>query len=62
MELKKCPFCGGEAFVRRVYRNYIVDAKHVENCPMFFMCLPLETYWVTREAAIAAWNRRNNDG
>ena len=61
-KLKSCPFCGGEAFLRPVYRNYIIDAKHDDNCPMIAMCLPLETHWVTREAAVAAWNRRANDG
>ena len=58
VELKNCPFCGGEAFVRKLYTNYIVDAKHGENCPMCYMCLPYDSRWATREAAVAAWNER----
>ena len=58
MELKNCPFCGGEAFVRKLYTNYFVDAKHGENCPMCYMCLPYDSRWVTREAAVGAWNMR----
>ena len=58
VELKNCPFCGGEAFVRKLYTNYFVDAKHGENCPMCYMCLPYDSRWVTREAAVGAWNMR----
>jgi len=57
-ELKPCPFCGGEAFMRHLYSNYIVDAKHDDNCPMIFLSLPKDTHWVTRMAAETAWNRR----
>jgi len=53
-----CPYCGGEAFLRRLYTNYIIDAKHNENCPMSILPLPHDTHWVTREAACAAWNLR----
>lgn len=60
--LRECPFCGGEAFVRKLYRNYIVDAKHDRNCPMANMPIPYDTHWVTQLAAEAAWNRRENDG
>lgn len=58
MELKPCPFCNGEAFLRKLYTNYIVDAKHDENCPMACRPLPYDTHWVVREAACAAWNLR----
>lgn len=58
VELKPCPFCNGEAFLRRLYTNYIIDAKHNENCPMSILPLPHDTHWVTREAARAAWNLR----
>lgn len=57
-KLKPCPFCGGEAFIRKLYRNYIIDAKHDDNCPLDYMVLPYDSCWVTREAAVAAWNRR----
>lgn len=61
MELKPCPFCKGEAFLRRLYTNYIIDAKHNENCPMQILPLPRDSHWVTRLAAEAAWNRRVQD-
>lgn len=57
-KLKCCPFCGGEAFLRHLYTNWIVDAIHAENCPLNCRVLPYDTHWVTREAAKYAWNRR----
>lgn len=57
-ELKPCPFCGGEAFMRPLYRTYIVDAKHDDNCPLNYRILPHDSHWCTRMAAEAAWNRR----
>lgn len=62
VELKPCPFCGGEAFMRKLYTTYFVDAKHDENCPMNVRLNPYESHWVTRLAAEEAWNRRANDG
>lgn len=58
MELKPCPFCGGEAYMARTYRSYIALAKHDDNCPLFVRPIPYDTHWATREAACAAWNRR----
>lgn len=60
-ELKPCPFCGGEAFMRSLYRGYIVDAAHLENCPLNCRVLPYDSHWCTRMAAQAAWNRRADD-
>ena len=57
-ELLPCPFCGGEAFIRLLYKHPIVDAKHTEFCPMAMRPLPYDMPTVTRAAAIAAWNRR----
>jgi Lar family restriction alleviation protein len=49
-ELKKCPFCGGEAAMR-----------HLENVSFYVVCTKcnagIETY-SDKDAAIAAWNRR----
>ena len=61
-KLKRCPFCGGEAFLRHLYTNWIVDAKHDDNCILDYMIVPYDTHWVTREAAKAAWNRRADNG
>lgn len=58
--LKPCPFCAGKAFVRKLYSNYVVDAKHDRNCPMANMPLPYG-HWVTQLAAETAWNRRAKD-
>ena len=60
--LAACPFCGKAAFITKTYKNYIVDAIHDENCPLFIRPFPYDTHWVTREAAIAAWNRRRDNG
>lgn len=57
-QLLPCPFCGGEAFMRRLYKTYIVDAKHDDNCPLNCRVLPYDALWCTRMAAQAAWNRR----
>lgn len=59
--LKSCPFCGGDAFLRKLYTNWFVDAKHGTNCVLANMCVPHDTPWVTMEAAIAAWNNRYTD-
>lgn len=53
-----CQICGGEAFMRRLYMTYIVDAKHDDNCPLSCRVLPYDARWCTRMAAQAAWNRR----
>lgn len=57
-KLKPCPFCGGEAYMARTYKSYIVLAKHDDNCPLFVRPIPYDTHWATREAACDAWNRR----
>lgn len=56
-ELKKCPFCGGEAKIRgekywqpNVRRNVICTN-----------CFANSGWFKTDEEAIEAWNRRVND-
>ena len=53
-ELKPCPFCGGEAYVRRrQFKLYSVCCKDTK-------CMGHNLYIVFRELddAIGAWNRR----
>ena len=54
-ELRKCPFCGGEAELFEVFpgRFYAVVCPH---------CVVETTYYETSEKAIEAWNRRADDG
>ena len=55
-ELKPCPFCGGKAIVGEYdFRG----AKHFDVwCGDDGRCARLRGAWPTKEAAIAAWNRR----
>ena len=53
IELLPCPFCGGEAEARRSMVNdevmYVVFCKN---------CDASSAYYMQKETAIAAWNRR----
>lgn len=60
-KLRECPFCGGQAFMRKLYTNYYVDAMHDKNCPMNIRLNPYDSHWVTMAAAETAWNRRATD-
>ena len=61
-ELKKCPFCGGEAIIHTVEANTHVFAKQMTDygggtfieCRKCTCALSGET----EEEAIEAWNRR----
>ena len=54
VDLKRCPFCGGEAEVTLFLGNYIVACK---GCPgSTFPCKGM-----TEEEAVEAWNRRADD-
>lgn len=57
MELKPCPFCGGEAEI--VYTEWcamytVKCADEYNNCEV----LPETRHCVVKEAAKEAWNRR----
>lgn len=54
MELKPCPFCGGEARVKSFPHNYAV---YCEICGA-----TTQKYAPTKEMAIKAWNRRTDNG
>lgn len=30
--LKKCPFCGGEAYISETLNRMYIDAHHLKNC------------------------------
>lgn len=57
MELKPCPFCGGEArcepFVCLGFTSYYVGCKE---------CDASTHHFDRKKEAIMAWNRRVNDG
>ena len=57
-ELKQCPFCGGEAILRknRYCEGYYVTCLS-HNCSMIIATCQRET----KEEAIEAWNRRASD-
>ncbi len=63
--LRRCPFCGGRAFVRRASfgeRGFLVSCAHTsagdpDMCAVMPSSLP---YW-TVAAAVRAWNRRAPD-
>lgn len=53
VELRKCPFCGGEAKIIDISSSYIT---HVWiECPK---CLSRTVAFCNKEEAIDAWNRR----
>ena len=56
-ELKKCPFCGGEAIMRERYINGIANTKHYQRecrrCKATFA-----NWYRSMKKADEAWNRR----
>ena len=64
-ELKPCPFCGGEAtIVPHEFYSAATNTFKVESYGV--MCKKCETsgyqFFGCEEHAVAAWNRRVNDG
>ena len=53
-ELRKCPFCGGEAKIYRRQLNWLLDDYKVECCSC---CCSTDIY-DTKQEAIEAWNKR----
>lgn len=51
-ELKKCPFCGGEA---KIYKLFDYISKYRVECTY---CDMYTSAYATKEEAIEAWNRR----
>ena len=59
-DLKKCPFCGGEArYTYEMPYNYIVCMKCYAASPMINNAYKQRD---GKEEAIKAWNRRADDG
>ena len=58
-DLKRCPFCGGEAQITENYagQTRIVCTNYSGGCAVG------QLFWYDfREDAIEAWNRRTSDG
>lgn len=51
--LKPCPFCGGEALVRRT-----MEEEMMIECDNSQCLIRPRTPWVSEEEAIESWNRR----
>ena len=56
--LKKCPFCGGEAVLRRRNPDYIMRDKCFISC---VECKNKTKYYDSEEEAIKAWNKRTGE-
>ena len=58
MELKPCPFCGGEAAIAR-FNDIVKFYRIVHFCNDFFW---IKTDWVsTEEKAAELWNTRKEE-
>lgn len=58
-DLKSCPFCGKEA---TVYTTFTPSASvWYQVCCKTDCCESATDFYLTREKAIKAWNRRAND-
>ena len=55
-ELKPCPFCGGEASIRKIDNVWYVVG--CDDCS----CDVGRHWFYTREEVVEAWNRREEDG
>lgn len=57
IELKPCPFCGGEAELQSEPWSAVICA----NCRAMSHCFPHSGKYSSDEKAIEAWNRRVDD-
>ena len=60
MELKKCPFCGGEAEIEQSLRIVYWDKDFYQVCCV--VCLAETWKYHFAADAIEAWNRRVDNG
>lgn len=56
--LKKCPFCGSKAVLRKRQPDHIMRGKIFVCCEE---CKAKTGYYDTEEEAIKIWNKRAND-
>ncbi len=65
INLKKCPFCGGEATLEYTndnkHRPYVVCKFGTQKEPKCPASIAYHWHYHTEEEAITAWNRRAND-
>ena len=59
-ELKPCPFCGGEAYIRILMGSKYIDCHHSKECAMMTNSWLISSKPLKKQ--IKAWNRRANDG
>ena len=59
-ELKRCPFCGGEAIMQ--HHRVQGDDRFVETWIFCNDCLGQTRPYFSAKRAIEAWNRRASDG
>ena len=58
-ELRKCPFCGGEATASEIQDTWQNDTRHwYILCDECSCCLGGYGEFTTEEEAIEAWNKR----
>lgn len=59
-ELKPCPFCGGEAFIRFLMGKAHIQPIHTKKCTVKPDTWLISDLTINKQ--IDAWNRRVNDG
>jgi Lar family restriction alleviation protein len=57
-ELKKCPFCGGEAQIVEHTNYQRITGFGVECCNSDCDIAPFTSYFLDKQKAINTWNRR----
>ena len=61
-ELKPCPFCGGKGQLQTIYGDIVWVRCSECSAAGPVVRYPIKPGQILRELAVAAWNRRANDG